>query len=343
MGITKGIFLMDTHVPGAMLTSQAAIDVILYHMDRYDVNMCLLKNTIGGLNATTAAVVEKYPDRFIAVCNDEQTQMKARDGVKPWNIKDAAAEIESFLKTGLYKGIGDGLARDRTKGKKLLPWDERLDQICQLFELGRKYKVPMIYHTGTPIAFRDNDNNRTRAHWETCDNGNPLLCHEVASLYPDVPIILAHAGVESSGYYMEDYERCLNVAASHNNVFLETGMWWAELYEKPLKDPNIGAKKMVWGCGWGQRNNYQSWAPGCIPETYCGTILEMQAGVHGPAAFAPDVWGWSLRELGRLNIPQEDLNLILGGNATWLYKIKTPLPHEVMFKPVFRGFEWGDK
>jgi hypothetical protein len=53
----------------------------------------------------------------------------------------------------------------------------------------------------------------------------------------------------------------------------------------------------------------------------------------------PDIWGWSLRELGRLNIPQDDLNLILGGNAAWLYKVDLPLPYDRLFKKVNRGFE----
>jgi hypothetical protein len=174
---------------------------------------------------------------------------------------------------------------------------------------------------------------RSRAHAEVADNGNPLLCHELASLYPDVPVILGHGGVEASAYYMEDYEKCLNVAASHHNVFLETGMWWAELYEKPLLDPNIGAKKMVWGCAWGQNNNTQIWMPGRVPTTYNSVNLDL-----GPATFMPDIWGWSLRELGRLNIPQDDLNLILGGNAAFLYKVKTPQPYERLFKPVERKF-----
>ena len=166
------------------------------------------------------------------------------------------------------------------------------------------------------------------------DNGNPLLCHEIASLYPDVPIIMAHAGVEASAYYMADYEKCLNVAASHKNVFLETGMWWAELYLKPLMDPNIGAKKLVWGCAWGQTNTVQHWMPGQVPETYNAAFLYEDRVRH-----TPDIWGWSLRELGRLNIPQDDLNLILGGNAAWLYNIETPQPARRLFKGVDRGFE----
>jgi len=336
--MAKGIYMMDTHVyvqPGETAGDKRnGLDVLLYHMEKRDIDKCVLKATVGMSNQANADIVKQHPDKFIAVCNDEMTQKKSQTGEKPWNIKDAAKEIDEWMSTGQFHGIGEGLARDRTAKKKLITWEERLDQICHLFELGRKYKTPMIYHTGLPIGAKWLDMARSRAHAEMCDNGNPLLCHEVAALYPDVPIILAHGGVEASGYYMDDYEKCLNVAASHKNVFLETGMWWAELYDKPLKDPNIGAKKLVWGCAWGQRNNYQVWMPGQVPTTYNVAQLDV-----GPIDFSPDVWGWSLRELGRLNIPQDDLNLIFGGNATWLYKLDTPLPYERMFKKVDRGFE----
>jgi predicted TIM-barrel fold metal-dependent hydrolase len=176
-------------------------------MGKYGVDRCVLKATVGFSNQFNADNVKKYPDKLIAVCNDEQTQLKSQSGEKPWNIKDAVKEIDEWMATGQFAGIGEGLARDRTFKKKLIPWDERLDQICQLFELGRKYKTPMIYHVGLPIGgFSHIDLARCRAHAETCDNGNPLLCHEVAALYPDVPIIMAHGGIESSAYYMDDYE-----------------------------------------------------------------------------------------------------------------------------------------
>jgi predicted TIM-barrel fold metal-dependent hydrolase len=338
MGMAKGIFMMDTHVyvQAGQQTGHSGdtLDALLYHMEKRGVDKCLLKATVGMSNQANADLVKQHPDKFIAICNDEMTQKKSQTGEKPWNIQDAAKEIDEWMATGQFKGIGDGLARDRTAKKKLVTWDERLDQICHLFELGRKYKVPMVYHTGLPIGAKWLDMARSRAHAEVADNGNPLLCHEVAALYPDVPILLGHGGVEASGYYMDDYEKCLNVAASHHNVFLETGMWWAELYDKPLKDPNIGAKKLVWGCAWGQRNNYQVWMPGEIPTTYNVAQLDV-----GPIDYMPDIWGWSLRELGRLNIPQDDLNLILGGNAAWLYKVDLPLPYERLFKKVDRGFE----
>jgi len=334
MGLAKGIFMMDTHVFGQTGDQVDNSSMLLYHMEKYGVDMCVLKNTVGRSNQVNAEIVKKYPDKFIAICNDGETQIKSQKGEIKWTIEAAIKEIDSLMETGIYKGIGDGLARDRTRGKKLIPWDERFEQICQIMELARKYKCPVIYHTGIPVGwYAGIDMARSRAHPETADNGNPLLCHEVAVHYPDVPIIMAHAGIEASAYYMDDYEKCLNVAASHHNVFLETGMWWAELYDKPLMDENIGAKKLVWGCGWGQGNVTQHWMPGKVPETYNAVYID-----KGPAKHQADIWGWSLRELGRLNIPQDDLNLILGGNAAYLYGVKTPQPYDRLFKPVERKF-----
>ena len=334
MGLAKGIFMLDTHVFGQLDNQEENASMLLYHMEKYDVDMCILKNTVGRSNKVNAEIVKKHPDKFIAICNDGETQIKAQKGEAKWTIEAAIKEIDGLLATGMYKGIGDGLTRDRTRGKKLITWDERLEQICQILELARKYKCPVIYHTGIPVGWHGQiDMARSRAHAEMCDNGNPLLCHEVASLYPDVPILMAHAGVEASAYYMDDYEKCLNVAASHHNVFLECGQWWAELYEKPLMDPNIGAKKLVWGCGWGQKNVTQAWMPGRVPTTYNAMFLD-----RGPATHQADIWGWSLRELGRLNIPQDDLNLILGGNAAYIYDIQTPQPYKRLFRQVARGF-----
>ncbi len=45
-----------------------------------------------------------------------------------------------------------------------------------------------------------------------------------------------------------------------------------------------------------------------------------------------DVMGWSLKQVSRLNISQDDLNLILGGNALRVYNIPFSLTR--MFRPV---------
>jgi len=72
----------------------------------------------------------------------------------------------------------------------------------------------------------------------------------IASNFPEVPVIMEHGGMQ--GWWSElDYEYILRVAAGHPNVYLETGLWWAELYEKPLRDPNIGCEQLIWGTDWG--------------------------------------------------------------------------------------------
>ena len=326
MGLAKGVFTVETSAGVGKDPTE-----LLYYMDRYDVNMCVLGSLVPAKVKDTVDVVNKYPDKFVALCYDEQTQIRNSNGEEKWSMTAAAKELDEFLSTGFYSGIGVGIPRDRTFRRALLDWEERLDQVCEIFELARKYKFPVSWHTGIPHgAAAQRDMARSRAHMDSSENGNPLLAHELAAMYPDVPIIFNHGGIEGSGYFMEDYERCLNVAASHHNVYLETGTWWAELYEKPLKDPNIGAKKLVWGCAPGQPHG-QAWMPGCVPETFTQMLIEQE-----PTRHRTDIWGWSMTQLGRLNIPQDDMNLIMGGNAAFLYKLKTPLPYDRMFKKVQR-------
>jgi predicted TIM-barrel fold metal-dependent hydrolase len=356
MGLAKGIFMVDTHthaqrfafkfkekglkpdyatlsdgMPESVCYDNS--DRMLYFMDRYNVDVCVIQPAFGMSNEINAEIVKKHPDRFVAFCSDIKTQERHRKGIKEWNLKDSLQEIDELLSTGMFVGIGEcmpGFA-----GKK--SWEQRFEEICQYMELCRKYKVPAQYHTGFPSGYAGGSGlSKVQGHFEI-DHANPLLCHEVASAYPDVPIVMAHAGIEGSGYFTMYYEMCLNVAASHDNVYLECGQWWAELYEKPLKDPNIGCEKLVWGTDWGASCTAQSWMPGCVPETYVNQDINL-----GPPSHQIDIWGWSLRELGRLNIPQDDLNLILGGNAVRLYGIKTPFTRlfkEYLNRPPKKWFQ----
>ncbi|MDP6258332.1 MAG: hypothetical protein QGH63_04505, partial [Rhodospirillales bacterium] len=45
-----------------------------------------------------------------------------------------------------------------------------------------------------------------------------------------------------------------------------------------------------------------------------------------------DVWGWSLKQLLKLECTQDDLNLVLGGTAARIYKLT--VPHSRLFRPV---------
>jgi predicted TIM-barrel fold metal-dependent hydrolase len=298
---------------------------LLYDMDRYQVDVVVLLPAFAMTNELNAEMVKKHPERFCAMCSDVKTQIRAKNGVEPWDIKNAVKELDEALATGCFVGIGEGMPRDNSPKYKRISWDERHDQICQVMELAKKYKVAITWHCGFPAGYAGgSDMARMQGHQEE-DWSNPLLAHEIAADYPDVPIILEHAGIEGSGYRTDVYEQCLTVARSHHNIYLETGQWWAELYEKPLLDPNIGCERLVWGTDWGAASSPQSWMPGQVPETFCNQ--DINAGLP---AHQIDIFGWSLRELGKLNIPQDDLNLILGGNACRMLGIKTPFTR--MFK-----------
>ena len=345
MGLARGIFTVDTHTHGQrhafgfkkkgvdpdyaeLSGGMAQIDAydnserMLYHMDRYEIDVCVLQPAFGMSNDINAQIVENHPDRFIAMCRDVKTQHKSLRTGAPWSIKEAVKEIDDLLSTGNFiGGIGESIPHNRQPDAKRQTWDERMEEICPFMELARKYKVPISYHTGIPSGYGgDVSRGRTQGHFETSDAANPLLAHELAALYPDVNIILAHGGIEGSGYFKMYYEWCLNVAASHNNVFLECGQWWTDLYMTPLLDPNIGCEKLLFGTDWGASSTAQSWMPGHVPQTYCNQDIKL-----GPPAHQIDIWGWALRQIGNLDIPQDDLNLILGGNAVRLFGIKTPV------------------
>ena len=352
MGLARGVFTVDNHViPQSGGTGYPGDDpekMLLYHMDRYGVDVSVLKShggyyVPGGVNKNDLIqeMVKRHPDRFVALCTDAETQRKEAAGEEEWNIDNAVKELDELLSTGLYAGIGEGFPRDRNIRKKLISWDERLEQICKVLDLCRKYKTPLHYITGGTIgaARWRNDITRNLVHPEHFENASPLLCMELAAWYPDVPIILSHGGIEGSAYYMDFYEKSVYVAASHRNVFIDCGQWWAELFEKPLQDVNIGAEKLLWGSGWGQPNLTQQRMPGQIPETFTVTNLAAAAKSGGErSTHTINIWGWSLSQMGRLDIPQCDIDLIMGGNAVHLFNIKTPLPADKLFKKVDRDY-----
>ena len=347
MGIARGIFMVDNHVIPHSSSGVPGDDpekLLLYHMDKYGVDVAVLKSH-GGYYAPEGAdrnkliveMVERHPDRFVALCTDVETQRKEASGEVEWNIDNAVRELDEALATGLYAAIGEGFPRDRDIRKKMVGWDQRLEEICKVLDLCRKYKKPLHWITGGAIgSFRWNaDMTRNIIHPENFENASPLLSMEVAAWYPDVPIILSHGGIEGSGYYMDFYDKAVYAAACCRNIFLDTGQWWAELYEKPLKDVNIGAEKLLWGTGMGQGFLTQQWMPGEVPETYnAPNLKEYMKYPH-----MKNIWGWSLMQLGRLNIPQCDMDLIMGGNAVHLFNIKTPLPAEQLFKMVERDYQ----
>jgi predicted TIM-barrel fold metal-dependent hydrolase len=293
---------------------------LLFDMETYCVDMCIIRPamTFGMTNELNVQLVERHPDRFAALCTPRETFEKALRGEIDWTIEAACAELDRLLSTGKFVGIGEGMPIDPlilTGVKKQISKEERIEQMLQAMEVAAKHKVPIYYHTGHTMGY-------VLRMPETL---HPLWAHELAANFPDVPLIFDHGGIQ--GWWWEHFtDQCLHVAASHDNVYMETGYWWTELYYKALLDPNVGAEKLLWGTDWGASIPIYA-QPGRKPPTY-----PVQLRKQGVVTHQVDCWGWSLDQMDRLDITQDDLNLILGGNAIRLFKLKFPITR--MFKKV---------
>jgi hypothetical protein len=351
MGIARGRFVIDTHVHaqrqaakfrktgvkpeysklGGMMT-MGEVDVfknegrLLYDMERYGVDMCVIMPAFSMTDEINAELVKQYPNKFIAQVGATDYVMKVKQGKEKWSIPKLCEELDRLLTSGLYRaGIGESIPYPMGDNQYMrkYEWKERFEEICQIMEVAQKHKVAVGYHTGMlPSGYLGGTLFFGLPQHEF---GEPLLCHDIAARYPDVPIILQHGGMQGAPY--EHYmDRCFEVAAAHPNVYLETGMYWADLYEKPLRDPNIGCEKLLWGTDWGASIPVQ-WRPGGHPGTYFDQNKRDGLPLH-----QVDYFGWSLRQLDKLDIPQDDLNLILGGNAVRIFKLEDKVPFKRLFK-----------
>ena len=295
---------------------------LLSDMECYGVDMCVLLPAFAMSDEINMQIVERYPDKFVAECDASEYMRRARHGEIEWSIEGVCAELDRLLATGKFVGIGEvcpymPVPEDAYKPVSM---ETAITNMLAILEVARRHKVVLRVHTGTALGYSTSYSVGRVGPF----NLTPLWVHDLASAFPDVPIIFDHGGM--AGWWSEKLnEECLQVAAAHSNVYLETGLWWTELYERALADPNIGADKLIWGTDWGASLPFHS-QPGRYPPAYA-----VQLRNKGPISHQADFWGWSLREVTRLRIPQDDLNLILGGNAVRLYNL--PVKHTRLFRP----------
>ena len=137
---------------------------------------------------------------------------------------------------------------------------------------------------------------------------------------------------------MDDIRKACAVAGRGENVYLETGTWTAEYFEIALKDPNVGAIQLIWGGDYGQCPQYINAHPGQVPSSYSTMMKRWPI-----PSYQNDWWGWSLHQIHKIRdwVTQDEINLILGGNAARIFKL--PVPFERMFpegRPDLWGIHW---
>ena len=298
----------------------------LYDMERYGIDMCvLLPSQIGPTNELQAALVDKYPDKFRAMCTEQKLKIKVSQGRTKWTVDAACQEIEAALKTGKFVGIGEFVPRNSDR-KHIYTFRERLDEWRRFMDLAAKYNVVIDWHE---FVFHDG--------WDPYD-----LLYRLFAEYPDVPIIICHGGHSIGDYAVgaDIIRKSCRVAGMTENIYLETGTWAAEYYEIPLKNPNVGATQLIWtGADYGNVPQYIISQPRQEPSTFSSS---MKRWPRVPS-YQGDWWGWALEQIRKLRdwVTQDEINLILGGNAAKILKL--PVPFERMFpegRPDLYGINW---
>ncbi|MFC6723550.1 amidohydrolase family protein [Halobium palmae] len=291
-------------------------DRIIHDMDSYGVDRCVLLPGFGMTNEIHQEMVQEYPERFTAMASPVQTDKAAARGEEEWTIERACEELDEVLQEEEFIGIGESAPTDPTRNERI-EWSERRDELRQAFEVADAHNVPISWHSGTVSGYSDGKSSLdVYPDWE-----DPSLISELAAEYDNVDIIVNHGGMQGT-WHEDTVDAACKVAARHDNVYLEIGLYWADLIQKPFNDPSIDISQLLWGTDWGASMVAHS-QPTKDPPMYWDQIQS-----RGLPAHQPDYWGTSIRQLKKFvwdeELPQDEFNLILGGNACRLLDIEPP-------------------
>jgi predicted TIM-barrel fold metal-dependent hydrolase len=156
-------------------------------------------------NQTMAEEMAKHPKRIISFCR-----------INP-----------NFGLEATEKSLNHCLGGLKLKGIKLHPEIEFFDPneaalMEPVYEAARRYRVPIIFHTGMS------------------SKAAPAVIAELAAHYKDVPVILGHMGVS------EYVKQAVAVARQNENIYLETSVvGWMPLLLEAFR--GVGTSKILFG------------------------------------------------------------------------------------------------
>ena len=268
-------------------------DTLLEDMRYNRVDKAVISSAFNMRNEMIRQQVQENPDELIGLCWHPEITRKVYVGEAKFSAEAAAEEIDRFLEYPEFVGIGEMLLFPDPD--LLVPPEENFQKLVPVMDVARRHQAPIMFHTGW-IAYPA---VRLRS-------ADPIWIDDLALLYPEVPIIIGHSGVQA-GWYTTFPEIALMVAARHKNVYLETSQATSEQIERAYLDPHIGPKKLMFGSDYGTSISYTRVGD----KTFATTNV--------PPTYLPDHFGWNLRQIDRIEMSEDDRNLILGLNAKKLF------------------------
>jgi uncharacterized protein len=271
LGYLRVFFKTDTSLAAfreLALSLASDDDAVLAALDAAGIERALITGfdeaSTGGCtfvtNESVAAIAARHPDRFIPFC-----------GADIMRGSGAVREVEDWLKNRNFRGLS---LRPFMIG---LPPDDR--RYYPFYEKCVEFNVPVSVHAS--------------ANWTTSrpsELGHPRYFDTVACDFPDLKLILSHAG------YPWVLESCL-LAWKHPNLYLELGAHRPKYFAAP-------------GAGW-------------EPLMRFGTTTIRHKILYGTGAFLINRPPSELvGEMKALPIPSDILGDWLYGNAKALFNLE---------------------
>jgi predicted TIM-barrel fold metal-dependent hydrolase len=307
-------------------------ELALLDMDAYGIDMgILLPSFTGTTNEMHAAMVRRHPDRFRSCCMDTTQRIKAARGEAEWTIEAAIKEIDETVvnNPGVFVGIGEFAPGCMGTMRKPQSYQQRLGEWAAIAEVAIKHDLVAHFH------------EYERSPGQVLNGIRPSEAYDILAMtcsrYPKCKILINHGG----GQREEEIREACHLAASFPNLYLETGYWKAEHYEMAIHDQNVTCKRLIWGGG---DTGSRIWMHHALRSAakYLNEHQVFYNRTTWPAdnmpkelPYQPDWYGWATHQIHRLKdlnlATQDQINLIVGGNAARIYRLPTPKPLDEMF------------
>ena len=302
--------IIDSHVH--VFSPEQALCVIRL-MDEHHVEKALALPAIGlspfpGANEAALDVVRSFPERIPAAMIGFSTPSDP----DRFDGEQAAKEIEPYLKLPEVRGVGEW-ALEAVGGTN--EWERVWPRLRPVMDVIAESKKAVLFHTGMAPFFRRRPTTRTTGEkgWISHRSlwwHNPVFLDDVAAEYPEVPVIIAHIGVQGCFFYGSYADMALMVAAKNPNVYLETSSAPLEVVEKAVTEPAIGPARVLFGTDTPAPFDYYEFAGRRYPS-YSGMDVDRDR--------IRDHYPECLRVIQQLEVSPDERQMILGGNAAVLF------------------------
>lgn len=311
--LTSLLFQQDIFAPKASPLDGDCVKTVLQFMDAHGIDQAigLVAQGLSILpleNDIAIKIAEALPERFPAVMVGFS---QPREEGWLYDSKKAAEEIDGYLNHAVVKGLGE-FALEAVS--YMAEWPEIWTRLRPVFDVLADRKACALFHTGVAPFFQIGGGSKLRpASKRSVWFANPVFIDDIATEYPDVPIIIGHAGVQSYFYYGNYADMALTLAARHPNVYLETSSTPFEVLKKAVKDPAIGSEKLIFGTDTPAFFNHYTAENGEMYPTY---------GKSGIGEYVPDHYKYDMANIDRLPISENEKMMIMGGTISKLFELK---------------------